>query len=69
MLFTLAARCISQCVDNLRRGTCDLSLIEIINVYETLVCLLIESSPISSCLMDDFRLAHCYVHMKDIILR
>lgn len=69
VFFTLDARCISQCVDNLRRPTCDLSLTEVTNVYEALICLLIESSTISSCLMDDFRLAHCYVHMKDIILR
>ncbi|CAF3021175.1 unnamed protein product [Rotaria sp. Silwood2] len=63
------ARCISQCVDNLRRATCDLSLMDIARVYETLICLLIESAPLSSSLMDDFRLAHCYVHMKDIVLR
>jgi hypothetical protein len=56
-------------VDTLRRATCDLSLVEIAHVYETLICLLIESVSISSSLMDDFRLAHCYVHMKDIILR
>ncbi len=60
---------IAQCVDNIRRGTCDLSLGDIARVYETLICLLIESALLSSNLMDDFRLAHCYVHMKDIILR
>jgi len=56
-------------VDNLRRATCDLALIDIAHVYETLICLLIESSSLSTSLMDDFRLSHCYVHMKDIILR
>jgi len=67
--YLIDARCISQCVDTLRRATCDLSLVEIAHVYETLICLLIESASISTSLMDDFRLAHCYVHMKDIILR
>ncbi|CAF4602290.1 unnamed protein product, partial [Rotaria magnacalcarata] len=62
-------RCISQCVDSLRRATCDLSLIEIAGVYETLINLIIESASLSSILVDDFRLAHCYVHVKDIILR
>jgi hypothetical protein len=56
-------------VDNIRRGTCDLSLGDIARVYETLIYLLIESASLSTNLMDDFRLAHCYVHMKDIILR
>ncbi|CAF0758317.1 unnamed protein product [Rotaria sordida] len=64
-----SARCISQCVENIRRATCDLSLMDIARVYETLICLIIESASLSSALMDDFRLAHCYVHMKDIILR
>ncbi|CAF4861922.1 unnamed protein product [Rotaria sp. Silwood2] len=63
------ARCISQCVHNLRQGTCDLSLVDMAHVYETLICLLIESASLSPSLMNDFRLAHCYVHMKDIILR
>lgn len=63
------ARCITQCVDNIRRPACDLTLTDIARVYETLICLIIESAPFSSCLMDDFRLAHCYVHMKDIVLR
>ncbi|CAF3339915.1 unnamed protein product [Rotaria sp. Silwood1] len=39
------------------------------HIYETLICLLIESASLSPSLMNDFRLAHCYVHMKDIILR
>jgi hypothetical protein len=69
ILNLIDTRCISQCVENLRLATCDLSLKDILHVYETLICLLIESSSISSILMDDFRLAHCYVHMKDIILR
>ncbi|CAF1017714.1 unnamed protein product [Adineta ricciae] len=60
---------ISQCVDNLRRATCELSLEEIARVYETLICILIESAAFTSSLLDDFRLAHCYVHLKDIILR
>ncbi|CAF3844508.1 unnamed protein product [Rotaria magnacalcarata] len=64
-----SVRCISQCVDSLRRATCDLSLIEIAGVYETLINLIIESASLSSILVDDFRLAHCYVHVKDIILR
>lgn len=68
-LLLLGVRCISQCVDNLRRATCTLSLVDILSVYETLICLLIESASTSSNLLDDFRLAHCYVHMKDIILR
>ena len=42
---------------------------EMLRVYETLIGLLIESAVVSSILMDDFRLAHCYVHMKDLILR
>jgi hypothetical protein len=67
--YSIDAKCISQCVDSLRRATCDFTLEDMIHVYEILICLLIESSSISSCLMDDFRLAHCYVHMKDIILR
>jgi hypothetical protein len=67
--YFLDARCISKCVDNLRRATCDFSLVDIIHVYETLICLLIESASISSCLLDDFRLAHCYIHIKDIVLR
>ncbi|CAF4832745.1 unnamed protein product [Rotaria sp. Silwood1] len=64
-----SARCISQCVENLRRASCDLSLMDTARVYETLICLLIESASLSSSLMDDFRLAHCYVHMKDVVLR
>jgi len=64
-----SVRCISQCVDNLRRATCTLSLVDMIDVYQTLICLLIESASTSSNLLDDFRLAHCYVHLKDIILR
>ena len=67
--YPLDARCISQCIDNIRRSTCDLSLVEMLRVYETLIGLLIESATVSSVLMDDFRLAHCYVHMKDLILR
>ncbi|CAF3434121.1 unnamed protein product [Rotaria sp. Silwood1] len=53
-----SARCISQCVENLRRASCDLSLMDTARVYETLICLLIESASLSSSLMDDFRLAH-----------
>lgn len=56
-------------MDNLRRANCDFSLADMLHVYETLICLLIESANLSSTLLDDFRLAHCYVHMKDIILR
>lgn len=67
--FCVDGKHISQCVDNLRRATSDLSLEEIARVYETLICILIESAALASSLLDDFRLAHCYVHLKDIILR
>ncbi|CAF4174605.1 unnamed protein product [Rotaria sp. Silwood2] len=63
------ARCISQCVNNLRQETWDLSSVDMAHVYQTLICLLIESASLSPSLMNDFRLVHCYVHMKDIILR
>ena len=56
-------------MNNLRRATCNLSLMDIIHVYETLICLLIESASLSSMLIDDFRLSHCYIHIKDLILR
>ncbi|CAF2351330.1 unnamed protein product [Rotaria sp. Silwood2] len=68
-IFFSNARCISQCVNNLRQETWDLSSVDMAHVYETLICLLIESASLSPSLMNDFRLAHCYVHMKDIILR
>ncbi|CAF0761899.1 unnamed protein product, partial [Didymodactylos carnosus] len=42
---------------------------EIADVYVTLITLLNESARLSPVLLDDFRLAHCYVHMKDLILR
>ncbi len=38
VLYWIDARCIYQCVKNLRQETCDLSLVDMAHVYGTLIC-------------------------------